>query len=385
MRIAIGMVVRNFVSAHPLIAFLDNAEKYGHRVDRAIVVYSHEIDPAAVRRLADRAKLSLIRVHAFEKAERMLRAHGVRREATRDLLFCPLFDAHGLVPYGFNRNHVLMEALFEAVDVLLFVDSDVQPAVLRRMPDGAAQLQEIDFVGAHLRGISMGADVTSSDYTGYSILPPARFGGMVELLCGLHKEAMADFWLHSNVHGGLAVQENDPGMEPASKVLGGNLGIRIGALAALPAFFSPYYFFDETPLLARGEDTLWGLAAAQRRIRCLDVHAPIFHDTYGNYPAVPDLCGDAKVRDRLYYACTGWIGRNVFLRWKAGCLPEEFAQRDQQLSKGAEALYRYADDDRFLRLPEIQRAAEAWLPEMAEQYRRLEEAWNEFTERWFRR
>lgn len=193
MRIAIGMVVRNFLSAYPLTAFLDNAEKYGHCIDRTIVIYSHEIDPVAVRKLAGRAKLSLIRVHAFEKAERMLKAYGVRREAIQDLLLCPLADAHGLVPYGFNRNHVLMEALFEAVDVLIFVDSDVKPAVLRRMPDGAVQLQEIDFVGAHLRGISMGADVTSSEYTGYNILPPARFGGMVELLCGLHKEAMADF------------------------------------------------------------------------------------------------------------------------------------------------------------------------------------------------
>lgn len=41
MKIAIGMVVRNLLSASPLTEFLDNAEKYGHPIDRVIVAYSH--------------------------------------------------------------------------------------------------------------------------------------------------------------------------------------------------------------------------------------------------------------------------------------------------------------------------------------------------------
>lgn len=41
MIIAIGMIVRDILSAHPLTDFLDNAEKYGHALDRMIVVYSH--------------------------------------------------------------------------------------------------------------------------------------------------------------------------------------------------------------------------------------------------------------------------------------------------------------------------------------------------------
>lgn len=39
MIIAIGMIVRDLLSAHPLTDFLDNAEKYGHALDRMIVVY----------------------------------------------------------------------------------------------------------------------------------------------------------------------------------------------------------------------------------------------------------------------------------------------------------------------------------------------------------
>lgn len=42
MKIAIGMIVRNLISAHPLTEFLDNAEKYDHPIERVIVVYLTE-------------------------------------------------------------------------------------------------------------------------------------------------------------------------------------------------------------------------------------------------------------------------------------------------------------------------------------------------------
>lgn len=159
----------------------------------------------------------------------------------------------------------------------------------------------------------------------------------------------------------------------------------MSALTTLPPFFSPYYFYNRTPLLARGEDTLMGMAASQSHIRCLDIQTPIFHDTYGDYPKVPDLRNDSRVRDRLYYACTGWIGRNVFFRWKTGHTPSEFTQRNRQLAAGAKALARYTNDRRFLYLPDIQSAAESWLPDMIGQYQKSKEAWNELTERWFGR
>lgn len=241
-------------------------------------------------------------------------------------------------------------------------------------------------IGAHLHGLSLGADVTSSDYSGYNILPPASFDGMTDLLWGLHKETMTDFWQNSEAHRGLVIQEaQNAEPQPTIKVLGGNLGIRMSALTTLPPFFSPYYFYNRTPLLARGEDTLMGMAASQSHIRCLDIQTPIFHDTYGDYPKVPDLRNDSRVRDRLYYACIGWIGRNVFFRWKTGHTPSEFTQRNRQLAAGAKALARYTNDRRFLYLPDIQSAAESWLPDMIGQYQKSKEAWNELTERWFGR
>lgn len=243
MKIAIGMIVRNLISAHPLTVFLDNAEKYDHPIERVIVVYSHEADPEAIQELQRRTKVSLIRLQSYERAHMILKQLGVRFSSIQQLLFCPLIDTHGLIPYGFNRNHVLMEALFTGVDYLIFVDSDVQPGVLHRTPDGEVGFEEVDFIGAHLYGMSLGATITSSDYSGYNILPPASFEGMTDLLWGLHKEDMAKFWQSSEVHGGLIVQEaGTPELQPTTKVLGGNMGIRMSALTTLPPFFSPYYF-----------------------------------------------------------------------------------------------------------------------------------------------
>ena len=351
MIIAIGMIVRDLLSAHPLTDFLDNAEKYGHALDRMIVVYSHQADSKAVEELRSRTNLSLIKLQSNERAHLIMKEIGVRHSSIHQLLYCPLIDAHGLLPYGFNRNQALMEAMFTGTDYLIFVDSDVRPEVLRKTPDGAVQSEEIDFIGAHLHGLSLGADVTSSDYSGYNILPPASFDGMKDLLWGLHKETMTDFWQNSEAHRGLVIQEaQNAEPQPTTKVLGGNLGIRMSALTTLPPFFSPYYFYNRTPLLARGEDTLVGMAASQSHIRCLDIQTPIFHDTYGDYPKVPDLRNDSRVRDRLYYACTGWIGRNVFFRWKTGHTPSEFTQRNRQLAAGAKALSRYTNDRRFLYL-----------------------------------
>ena len=243
MRIAIGMIVRDILSAHPLTDFLDNAEKHGHALDRVIIVYSHQADPGAVEELRSRTNLSLIKLQSNERAHLIMKEIGVRHSSIHQLLYCPLIDAHGLIPYGFNRNQALMEAMFTGTDYLIFVDSDVRPEVLRKTPDGAVQSEEIDFIGAHLHGLSLGADVTSSDYSGYNILPPARFDGMTELLWGLHKEAMAEFWQSSMATGGMLLQEGDAGKPtPTTKVLGGNLGLRMRTFPTLPPSSPPITF-----------------------------------------------------------------------------------------------------------------------------------------------
>ena len=139
MKIAIGMIVRDILSAHPLTDFLDNAEKHGHALDRVIIVYSHQADPGAVEELRSRTNLSLIKLQSNERARLIMKEIGVRHSSIHQLLYCPLIDAHGLIPYGVNRNQALMEAMFTGTDYLIFVDSDVQASVLRRTPDGTVR------------------------------------------------------------------------------------------------------------------------------------------------------------------------------------------------------------------------------------------------------
>ena len=86
-----------------------------------IAVYSHEADPEAIQELQRKAKVSLIRLQNYERAHMILKQLGVRFSSIQQLLFCPLIDTHGLIPYGFNRNQVLMEALFTGMDYLIFV------------------------------------------------------------------------------------------------------------------------------------------------------------------------------------------------------------------------------------------------------------------------
>jgi hypothetical protein len=292
-------------------------------------------------------------------------------------------ESHGLVPYGFNRNTVVMAAALTGTDILIFVDSDVKPEMLRRDPDGALWFQAVDFAGRHLRALSQGADISTSEYSGYRILPPARMQDMEPLLIGLQKEDMLSYWRSSAEHQCLAVSENaEPAVGPTQKVLGGNLGMRLSSLSRLPPFFSPTYLVSDTLFLARGEDTLIGLEAGRRGLQCMDIDTLIFHDTFGQFPKVPDLESDREIQLRIFYACTGWLGRNPFMNWLSGQDVEKERQaREQHLERGAAALFRYTKNPIFLNLPRNFRAAYDGLPEMKRQYSRTMEAWNEFVER----
>ena len=116
-------------------------------------------------------------------------------------------------------------------------------------PYGAYQISKCIIEGIKKAGLPI-ANYLRSDYSGYSILPPADFDGMSALLYGLHKEEMCLFWHDSKLHRGLVLPSADmPEPVSTTKVLGGNLGIRMGAFPTLPPFFSPYYFYHLVLLL----------------------------------------------------------------------------------------------------------------------------------------
>ncbi|MDO4545646.1 MAG: hypothetical protein Q4C25_05765 [Bacillota bacterium] len=384
MKIGLGMMVKNFVSEEVLSEFLDNAAKYGHNIHEVVVVYSNELDKGAAGRLAKRTRLNLVKLNEYEKAESAFKKLNMPAKASDHLLHCRIIREYGITPYGFNRNTVLIEALLSELDLLIFIDSDVYPYVLQYDETGEVVKEEIDFIGRHLQGINAGAAITTSDYSGYNILPPADFDGMDELLYGLRKEGMLHFWRGSSRHKCLSLQRHEiPEPFPTKKLLGGNLGILLEALPKIPPFFSPYYFYEGRPFLARGEDTMMGLAAAGGGLRCLDIDTHIFHNTFGSYPQVPDLASDPVVQERFYFACTGWIGRNVFQRWERGHRDTGSDHQTKSLAIGAKALYEYTGNRLFQSLPEIDAAAKAALPDMIGQYEEAKQSWSCFLERWF--
>ena len=45
MKTALGMIIRSLDSETELMGFVENAEKYGHKLDCVIVAYTHQNDP----------------------------------------------------------------------------------------------------------------------------------------------------------------------------------------------------------------------------------------------------------------------------------------------------------------------------------------------------
>jgi hypothetical protein len=269
------------------------------------------------------------------------------------------------------------------MDYLLFFDTDVQPRVLTEFTDGQPSWQEIDFVGGHLNHLAR-PDVaaTSSDYSGYYIIPPMSFDGLSDLLIGVGKDLALDYLADYEEHGCLNLGPERPGTPvPTGKVLGGNLALSLDNPRRLAPFFSTTYAIEEQCILGRGEDTLLGQAILNADGLALDVDLRIFHDTYDDFPRAPDIRRKA-IRDRFYRACLGWIGRNPFLVWQqaqSGRLETAFethiARQREGLVVGAPKAAQFLDDARFTNLPAALDASLAALPEMIERYERLVAGW----------
>lgn len=378
MKVSIGTITKSLDSANTLIQFVENAKKYGHEIDSAIVVCSDGTDRKVAEAIRKNTPLTVVDLNRPTQLENRLKTREISFASIETLLKCSALGESGLVPYGFNRNMALMEAITSEKDILVFVDSDVIPYVLTEA-DGNFVLEEIDFIGRHLEYLNAGSQVTTSEYSGYNILPPASFDGTEDLLLGLQKDDMLSFWLESEEHDCLKIQTQAGRPEPCKKVLGGNAGFRLEAFSVLPPFFSSYYMADGDFFLTRGEDTILSLAMVKNKISCTDIQTYIFHDTYGGYPAKPDLRSDAATQKRFFYACAGWIGRNPFYNYLMGQdLQETRDFQRRHLAIGARALADYTSNSCFLTLPDKLETSWASLDRYISEYDRLLEAWSEF-------
>lgn len=381
--IALGLITRDFCDPQPIMSFLDNASRHGHVVDRIIVSYSHDKDETTVGEVEERIPVDLLRASDSGVLRRQMDRAGVPTTCIRDLLDVPDGGQDGEVPYGAYRNTVLFRALLEEIDYLLFFDTDVEPRVLTHVEGAKAEWQEVDFVGRHMHSLSKkGVSATTSEYSGYYIIPPMSFPGLRELLTGLGKGLAMEYMEDCRDHQCLNLGPVCPGQSKLTdKPLGGNLGLSLGQAWRLAPFYSTIYKYSGMTVKGRGEDTLLGQSISASNGRIIDVDLRVFHDTYEGFPNVPDVRKDS-VRDRFYRACLGWIGRNPFLSWyldQVGHLKRdwrtEITLQRAGLEVGGEKAAEHLDDPRFGDLAVAFEASLAALPDAINRYRRLREGW----------
>ena len=378
MKIALGMIVRSLDSDAEILRFIENAEKHGYKLDCVIVAYTLRLDPQAQRNISNRVPFFPVNIRNPEYAMEEFRRRSISGGTINTLLKCPTDTSRGVVPYGFNRNIVTIEAILRDVDILIFVDSDVYPLVLIRNGHDVA-IEDVDFFGAHLGHIDKGAQITTGEYSGYNILPPAAFDGMGDLLAGLQKTDMLEYWQTSEVHRCLTTRPSERDPKPCAKILGGNMSVKLSVFSALPPFFSSHYMLGDELFLCRGEDTILGLAIESNNTICTDIGLYPMHDTYDKYPLEPDLRRDPVVQQRFYYACTGWVGRNPFLNYLRGADLESVKEcQREQLERGLRSLAEYTSNPKYRSVLRNFDASWSNLGRYINEHEQVLEAWEEF-------
>ncbi len=383
MKISIGVITKDFNSLEPIDEFLENASKYNHKIYGVIIVYSHGCDFRLVESLEKKVKVFLVKINDAPEIKRQLIEIGLSAENIEILINCPALKKHGLVPYGLNRNYALIKALLSGSGALVFIDTDVYPRVLVKEDDEVKE-KEIDFIGRHLEYLrEEEVIITTSDYSGYYIIPPMSFTGMKELFIGLQKEDAYELLRNSDEHNCLNL-DNDKKRKifETDKILGGNVAIKLNAFKELPPFFSTVYNVNGENVLSRGEDTLLGIKLKKSDKKCIDIDTKIFHNTFGNYPEIPDIKKYKSIKDRFYYTCLGWIGRNPFLNWLKGEDVKGVKNRQKKnIIIGSKAVASYLNDERFLILPEALEISYHNLGRVINEYKNTMMAWNDFIEK----
>jgi hypothetical protein len=382
-KISIGVITKDFYSLEPIDEFLENALKYNHKIYSVVIVYSHSCDFQLIESLREKVKVSLVKINDAPEIKQQLIKMGLPKENTEILVNCTALKKYEKVPYGLNRNYALIKALLSGSEVLVFIDTDVYPRVLVKENDEVKE-KEIDFIGRHLEYLRKEeVIITTSDYSGYYIIPPMSFAGMKELFVGLQKEDAFEFLRNFDEHNCLSLDSDKKRkIFETDKILGGNVAIKLSALKELPPFFSTVYNVDGEHVLSRGEDTLLGIKLKKSDKKCIDIDTKIFHNTFGNYPEVPDIKKDKSIKDRFYYTCLGWIGRNPFLNWSKGEDIEEVKNRQKKnIIIGSKAVSSYLNDERFLILPGALEISYQNLERVISEYKNTMRTWNDFIEK----
>jgi len=138
MKIALGMIIRSLDSEMELMSFIDNAKKHGHKLDCVIVAYTHQHDPRVEHSINEKVPFYAVDIKNPHYCMEQMHRRGIDASAIKTLLECPVDTRGGMVPYGYNRTIVVIEAILRGMDVLFFVDSDISPAVIKMTENGPA-------------------------------------------------------------------------------------------------------------------------------------------------------------------------------------------------------------------------------------------------------
>ncbi len=375
---AFGLITRNVDKLSPITDFLDNAEKYNHKVDHLIIAYEDDIYPKILKQLEARIKVTLIQRGNASQLKNYLRDIGLSSEEVEIILGTPYREKYDKISYGTSRNHVLIAALKLGVNYLYFFDSDIYPKILTEYHDGSSKFTEIDFIGSHLKYLQKNDVIlTTSDYTGYYIIPKMNFPYMMDLLRGVQKEDR--FYYISTVDTPVVRDKYLENIFVTQKALGGNLALDLSKKSILPPFFSTNLVVDNECFLGRGEDTLFG-PEIHGKGRCLDIDLLIFHNCFGDFPNKPSIFKQKNL-DRFFYACMGWLIRNPFLNWirkEDNIISEEIniEQRYESLIKGSKSASEYFNDKRFLKLPKTFKLSYEKLNENIQNYKDIRNTWD---------
>jgi hypothetical protein len=387
-KIVLAMISRDCADPSPVLRFLENARAHDHTIDRVIVAHMEDPQKASIERIRQKTRLDTVMANNDATLRDQLREIGMNEDSIDNLLVNPCFPSPDLVPYGAYRTAVMIKALLEGMDHVLFFDDDIHPKVLVSLEHGDPSWAEIDFVGRHLVWLSKPKVVAStSDYSGYYIIPPMSFPGLEQLLMGVGKEHAIEYLENCESH--QCVFLGSPTAKysfETHKLLGGNLGLDLSDPHSLSPFFSTTFEYAGQCYLGRGEDTLLGHAISSAGNTAMDIDMRVFHDTFGDFPRRPSI-HDQAVRSRFFLACMGWIGRNPFLFWyrnKHALTEEPFEQTMSRQRRGLQAGGKLAAehlrDGRFRELADAFEASLTALPEVIDRYERLLDGWSNMVE-----
>ncbi len=383
--IAFGAITNNVDTFYPYCDFLLNAQKHGHKISKLYISYTNKLDEEKVSKMKQFVDIELLKINENDKLKRNLIDLGMEENEVDCFIESKNLNKYGLVSYGKRRNIILTAALLAKpkIDYLIFFDTDVKPYVLL---NEKGQLKDIDFVGNHISNLKKeDVVVTTSDYTGYYIIPTMDFKGLKDLLIGLQKEQTYNYV--KSKENNLITEENKNKLKVKrkNKILAGNHAIDLNKYNLLVPYYSTTYYYRQELILGRGEDLLLGQSITELNKKIVDIDTKIFHDTFKNYPEVPSL-KNVDIRKKFYYACLGWIGRNTFLNWylkKKGQIDSiEFDKYvkglREQLVNGSYSLAKEYNAPMFKDLPEAYSVAYSQLDHMIEDYELLMKLWNKF-------